>query len=373
MEQTDQNARQVPVWDAGIRLFHWTLAALVFFCLIQGFFGLRSLFGVHVWAGYGIALLIGFRVIWGVFGSTFARFSSFRPSLAAVMAHLRGHAAPAYGHNPLGALMVFALLLVLSGLVATGIAGLGGTEYEGPLAAIVSVDAGFAARMLHEGLAILLALMVAAHVGGVIFESRREHENLVRAMVTGRKRARADATPRNAARIVPALLAAGIVAACVAAILSALAALPQARAPIAAIDPLWAAECSACHTAHHPALMSAARWQALMAALDDHFGEDASLDATSTEKITAWLAANAAETTDAKAAMLFSEIDPAEPLRITATPGWKALHHDIPDAVFAAPPVGTRANCALCHADAQAGTFRIDAIAIPAPTKKETP
>lgn len=104
-----------------------------------------------------------------------------------------------------------------------------------------------------------------------------------------------------------------------------------------------------------------------MARLDDHFGEDASLDAATTAKLAAWLDANAAEAFDTKAANRLRRVDPEAPFAITATPFWRHTHHEIPDTVFDRDPIGGQGNCTACHADAAQGTFRPFAITIPDP------
>ena len=115
-----------PVWDLPIRLFHWLLVASIVAALALGFFGRKNLLDYHLYAGYLAGGLIAFRLVWGVLGSTFARFSTFPPSLAGIRGHLGGRHPSGYGHNPLGALMVYALLAMVAALVVTGFVVLGG-------------------------------------------------------------------------------------------------------------------------------------------------------------------------------------------------------------------------------------------------------
>jgi hypothetical protein len=103
--------------------------------------------------------------------------------------------------------------------------------------------------------------------------------------------------------------------------------------------------------------------------LADHFGEDASLDSATRDRIGGWLAANAAERWDTEAANNFRHVSADEPLRITATNYWKRRHGDIPDTVFASRPVGSKVNCIACHRDARSGRFDDQSIAIPKEAK----
>ena len=354
----------VRVWDLGVRLFHWLFAAGILAELALGFFFPSSQV-LHVWIGYALAGLIAYRLIWGFTGSTFARFSAFPPSISAAIVHVSGKHSAGLGHNPLGGLMVYGLLGVGLLMVLTGMATLGGIERLGPLAALFSVQGGEIARFIHTAAAFLLVAMIFAHIGGVAFESRREKQNLARAMVTGNKSAVPDPTPIRQPRVRVAAGALATAALLAFAAIVAVKSLPQPRIPQDAPLTAWIEECGACHTPHHPGLLPAKTWNMVMASLDDHFGEDASLDVKTTESIAKWLATNAAENFDTKAASWFRQPETAEPLRITATARWKDIHEDLPEAVFKRAKVGSPANCGACHGDAVSGRFNRASIAIP--------
>ena len=179
----------VLVWDVPTRLFHWTLVFLVALAWITGE-GEGSTFAVHRLAGYGVAVLLVFRIVWGFAGSRHSRFSDFVRPWREVFAHITGmlrlRPARTLGHNPLGGWMAVVLLLVLAAQVGTGLFasddGLGG-----PLAGAVSSGTGHAIAELHEGLSGALLGLIALHVVGVLVESLLTRDNLVRAMITGRK------------------------------------------------------------------------------------------------------------------------------------------------------------------------------------------
>lgn len=156
------------VWDLGVRLFHWLMVASLAIVLVTGLFGPPSLVNVHVAAGGAIAGLVAFRVLWGLMGSTYARFSSFPVQLDAINADLAGLVAgsrPRYlGHNPLGSLMVLALLVIISLSVMTGVITLGGVDKQGPLAFATSYIAGKAVQRVHLALAYGLLALIAGHL-----------------------------------------------------------------------------------------------------------------------------------------------------------------------------------------------------------------
>ena len=129
----------------------------------------------------------------------------------------------------------------------------------------------------------------------------------------------------------------------------------------------WRAECGACHTPFHPGLLPERSWRQLMGGLDRHFGENASLDAATAKTIADFLAANAADRSDARRARKVAAAIPAAqtPLRITETAWFERKHDELAAAVWKKPSIGSRANCGACHPAADKGSFDEHAIRIP--------
>jgi len=368
---TRRAVTQIAVWDLGVRLFHWLLVGTVLGALVTGLFAPKPWLDAHVVLGTAVAALVVFRVIWGFTGSQHARFASFVVGPGAALRYLRtvlaGRAGNHIGHNPLGAMMIVALLLVLGLLTATGLVALAGELKQGPFAPFTSFTTGHDAKAVHEILAYGLLGLIVLHVAGVAIESLRIRENLVRAMLTGRKtiagprpaRATAPARPRLAAAIF-AVIAIGTLP-----WLIYFAQRPGLGVPTAPLDPVYAKECGACHTAYHPSLAPAATWRAVIDGLDEHFGDDASLDAPLTARLLDYLVVNAAERWDSKPANFFRLPDAAQPLRITASPAWQRIHRRIPQTAFGVKAVGGKLNCSACHSDAASGRFAPQAIVTP--------
>lgn len=219
---------RVPVWDLPTRLFHWTLLALVVSAWITYEFAERLGDETLVWHranGLAILTLLVWRLLWGVFGSSTARFAGFVRGPARALAYVRGLAAgrgaPFLGHNPLGALMVIALIATL---LAMGTFGLFATDDNdlvgGPLYRLVSEAGNATATRLHGQLFNYVLLpLVALHVTANALYTVLKKEPLIQAMVTGRKPAAAYADAPHA-EIVPyaglrALLCLGAAAAIV--------------------------------------------------------------------------------------------------------------------------------------------------------------
>ncbi|WP_119420324.1 cytochrome b/b6 domain-containing protein [Desertibaculum subflavum] len=168
----------VKVWDPLVRVFHWSLVVLFSVAFMSG----DEIEALHLAAGYGIAGLVGLRLIWGVVGTRHARFGDFVRRPSAIAGYLRtvvGGRAPRHlGHNPAGGAMIVVMLALLTLQCATGI--------------LMTSDALWGSKALeevHEALANLMLGCIALHLLGVAASSLLHGENLVRAMWSGRKRA----------------------------------------------------------------------------------------------------------------------------------------------------------------------------------------
>jgi cytochrome b len=368
---TTTGAESVRVWDIGVRAFHWLLVAAVLAAALTGFVLGRTLLAWHLVAGVAVIVAVAWRVVWGLLGPTYALFASFAYRPATVLAYLgdlgRGRPHRHLGHNPLGAMMVFALLAVLLLIGLTGVMTLGGMLKQGPLRAFLSYATGTQTLELHYLLAILLLGMIGAHLAGVAFESWHGRENLVAAMLTGDKPAHppASATPPARAHPRAALVTMLAMLAASTAAVAALTALPGRRVPPSLLDPVFAEQCGACHLAFPPSLAPASTWDGILADLKHHFGADATLAPEQIAQIRDWLDANAAGHWDTLPSHLLRRPAADGSLRITDTPGWRRRHRGIAKTVFAAAPVYRRSNCAACHADAATGRFAPQDIAIP--------
>lgn len=231
------STQSVKVWDPIVRIGHWTLVIAFF----TAYFTEDDFMSVHTWAGYVVAAVVVFRIFWGFIGSKHARFKDFIYSPSAVIAYLKGllQRKPQHflGHNPAGGAMVIALLISICMTGYSGMALYAVEENAGPLANIYGTNAlssstevtanisivsevyasggkegfggtGHAGEIykneskneaaeefwegLHEFFANFTLLLVILHVGGVILSSRIDKENLVKAMITGRKDIRKD-------------------------------------------------------------------------------------------------------------------------------------------------------------------------------------
>ena len=217
-------------WDPLVKLTHWGVAVAV----IANALVTEEGSGWHIWVGYGLAALLALRLCWGLIGPAEARFSAFPPSPRRALAHMgeirRGEVIEHRSHNPLGALMVYAIWTCLVVIIATGIAMAGpppadpnataehdertasapaalpastpraaevreeDEQHEGREEAGEAADGGEEhgeegpLAEVHEVAVNLLYLLIALHLAGVVFETRRSGPHIVRAMIPGATR-----------------------------------------------------------------------------------------------------------------------------------------------------------------------------------------
>jgi len=175
--RTDEASSFTPVWDLFVRVFHWSVAVTFGAAYASSDDGGT----VHHILGYAVLALVALRIAWGFVGSYHARFANFVPGprrfAQYTRAVLAGRERRYLGHNPAGGAMIIALLVLLTATGATGW--------------LLTTNAFWgseAVEALHEACANAVLVCVALHVVGVLLASWRHRENLVGAMLTGRKR-----------------------------------------------------------------------------------------------------------------------------------------------------------------------------------------
>lgn len=196
-------------WDPIVRITHWAVAAAVVVNRLVTEGGSLA----HVWIGLGLAGLLVLRWTWGLIGPVEARFTSFPPSIRGALRHIddlrSGRHVQHRSHNPLGALMVYALwatmaVVIVSGVAMTGFPPKAHDEHAAPVAMrLAEAEEGEdedragetderegVAEEVHELAANLLLGLAVLHLAGVAFEVRRRGRQVVTAMIDGGERAK---------------------------------------------------------------------------------------------------------------------------------------------------------------------------------------
>ena len=211
------NTQFIKVWDIAIRVFHWALVVSYAIAFISS----ENIMKLHVIFGYTVLFLVLFRILYGFVGTKYARFSDFLYHPAQIADYLKGLliGRPKHymGHNPAGGLMIIILLLSLLALTLTGLKAYG-IKGHGPLAKheISFMTNAFADcddkedhyehnshdrrskkdnrtekdefwEDVHETIAHFTLFLISIHILGVLVSSVVHRENLIKAMITGRK------------------------------------------------------------------------------------------------------------------------------------------------------------------------------------------
>ena len=214
------HTKEIPVWDIGVRLFHWLL--VISFIVAYASSEEESL--VHIYSGYLVLGLITFRLLWGFIGTKYARFSDFLYSPGKVVTYLKSLTSKSpdhyFGHNPAGGLMVLALLISLFIVTFSGLKLYAVEEGKGPLATQTTISIVSTAyadddryehdnddeheyrgykrykgddeleefwEEIHEASTNFTVFLILLHISGVFIAGRLHNENLVKAMITGKK------------------------------------------------------------------------------------------------------------------------------------------------------------------------------------------
>ncbi len=189
--QTGETRQSVKVWDAPVRLFHWSLVILF---VLSAYSAFQDKFGsyadMHFYSGYTILILVTWRVFWGFWGSETARFSTFLKSPVAAFTHLiamiKGEPYREAGHSPLAALSVVLMLALLLAQAIMGLYASDGMIFSGPLSDDVSGRISSDMTTWHKLLGRILIGLVSLHVVAILLYALLKRVNLVGPMITGR-------------------------------------------------------------------------------------------------------------------------------------------------------------------------------------------
>jgi cytochrome b len=366
--------KRVYVWSVPTRIFHWLLVAFILVAFISA--DEDSWLSWHVAFGASAGVLVLYRILWGFVGPRYSRFSDLDIGIAPLKSYLFSLFNPKktyVGHNPAAAMAMIGILVVVVLLVCTGLLTYGIQENRGIFAFL---HHSFFKDMelfeeLHEALGTLLYLLIGAHVGGVLFDRLlHARDGTLGSIVNGWKNLEGENTALNLWQKGIALIGIGAAIATLIYIFS-VSDNPITRPYHAAIDyqkehPLFVNECASCHILYPPALLGESSWRRMMAELENHFGDDASLDPKDTASILDYLVANAAEHSTSEASVKILQSMPNQDIiAITQTPFWKRTHHEIDPQVFKRSAIKSKANCKACHGNFERGLIEDSDIAIP--------
>lgn len=172
----------IRIWDLPTRVFHWLLTIVIAGSIISIQLDATEL---HSKFGYAACILVIFRIVWGFVGPTYARFTNFIPSLAQLKAFIQHPVTQQPGHNPLGAISVVAILLVILTQALTGLFTDDDITFQGPLAKYVSSDLSGWLTSWHDFNANLVYGLIGLHIVAILYYLKFKQQDLITPMVTG--------------------------------------------------------------------------------------------------------------------------------------------------------------------------------------------
>jgi cytochrome b len=175
---------KIRIWDLPTRLFHWGFSLAVIGAIVTD---LLDEIVWHSYCGYTALVLVVFRIIWGFIGPQHARFSSFVPSVSTLKDFIKGKSFSSFGHNPLGALSVIAILLIVLVQASSGLFADDEISFQGPLSKYVTEDIVKLMNEIHETNHLLVYGIVALHLIAIFYYQWKKKNNLIGPMIYGDK------------------------------------------------------------------------------------------------------------------------------------------------------------------------------------------
>lgn len=361
------------VWSLFTRLFHVLLVVGIGFLFLFSEFD--NLLSYHAIIGYSVGLLFLFRIIWGFMDVRYSKFKDFNFSLkdlAEYMFNIFGEKKEYVGHNPASswaivAMIVLGLFSVLSGIVVYG-------TQEG-MGILSFLNHSIFKKMelfeeVHEFFTTAFMFVIFAHIAGVFLDKVLHKSRAVESMIDGYKQSDAKSLELTLFQKIFGIVWIAITVFFLVYLLSHPSNVLVADANTA-VDykkehALFENECKSCHTLYPPYLLPKESWVKMMGDLENHFGDDASLDAQDTASIREYLVKNAAESSTKESAFkILKSLKNKETMAITKTPYWIKRHEEIDKDIFASKEVKAKSNCKACHQNIEQGLLNDKDIKIP--------
>ena len=353
------------VWSFLGRLSHWLLVISFFACYFTSFY--EELLSLHVAFGIFVFAMFLKKIVWGIIGPRYARWSDYKFSLSELKFYFVEKLKNRYrkiepGHNPASSWFAFlitwfGIFCCISGLILYGI-----QEGNGILSFLNKkyYSLMYSYDEIHIVLAYILIIMIIMHISGVLVEQFYHKTNILMSMVTGYKKAKGiDIKPRFW------MIFWGSLYTFIFSLIFLYSYfIPEnifVKSEFKKIDYKslhkdFQFECSDCHNLIPPYLLPSESWIQLMKNQHDHYGEDLELNSSLANSIKTFLINNSADNSTRESSYkVLSEIKNSKKYTITKTVYWKKTHKNIPIEVFKSDEVETKSNCVACHKDFEAG------------------
>ena len=368
------------IWSLPTRVFH---ALFVLFITIAFLSAEDEWLNFHAVIGYGVLILVIFRLFWGIFGPKYSLFRDFpfgKTNIKDFFNHLFEEKLKYVGHNPVASYVMISMLVVAILVVITGALAFGIQEGKGifsflntPLFKKMELFGEF-----HGFFSGIFIALIVAHVGGVLVDKllHKKQETLT-SIVNGYK-----ITDENESiklniyqKMFSLLMFIFFIGFLVFNFYNPKNSLIASKyEPInyKVQNELFVIECGSCHTLYPPTLLPKKSWELLMSDLENHFGDDASISENSNKEILAFLVKNSAENSTMQSSFKFlNSIKNQDIIAMTKTTYWEKTHKEIPKEIFDHNEIKSKANCKACHSDIEKGLIEDENIKNLSSFKKE--
>lgn len=361
------------VWSLFTRLFHLLLVLEVAFLFL--FSDFDNLLSYHAVIGYTVGLLFLFRIIWGFMDVRYSKFRDFNfnlNDLKEYMFNIFGNKKEYTGHNPASswaivAMIAFGLFSVFSGIVVYG-------TQEG-MGLLSFLNNSIFKKMdffeeVHEFFTTAFMFVIFAHIAGVLLDKVVHKSRAVESMIDGYKETKSESLKLTLFQKLFGILWIGLSIYFLIYLLSnpsnVLVADTNTAVDYKKEHPLFENECKSCHTLYPPYLLPKQSWVKMMNNLENHFGDDASLNEKDKNSIRDYLVRNAAESSTKESAFyILKSMKNTEIIAVTEMPYWIKRHDDIDKSIFASKEVSAKSNCKACHSNIEQGLLNDKDIKIP--------
>ncbi|MAC83250.1 MAG: hypothetical protein CL624_03855 [Arcobacter sp.] len=353
------------IWSLPTRVFHWLFVGFILLAFLTG--DEDRLLNYHAIIGYAILILLGFRMIWGIFGPKYSKFKDFpisKNSIKEFKENILNTDQNFVGHNPIASYVMIAMFIVVFLIIITGSLTLGIQEGKGIFSYL---NSSFFKEMelfesLHDMFATVLIVLIIAHLSGILFDKifHGKHETL-NSIFSGFKKTKEKESIRlnifqKAIAFLSLILLIAFLVFNFIQPKNILVSSIYKSIDYEKQNELFVSECASCHTLYPPTTLPKKSWIKLMSDLENHFGDDASLDKEDNSLILSFLVENSAETSTMEASKkILDSIGNKDIIAISQTTFWKKRHKDIDSSVFKNNKIKSKANCKACHTDIEKG------------------
>ena len=364
---------KIYVWSLFTRLFHILLVIAVGVVFVTA--EIENLLSYHAIFGYTVGLLFTFRIIFGFMDVRYSRFKDFNfklKDLVEYMLNVFGNKKAYIGHNPASSWAIIAMIVLGLASVVTGIIVYGTQEGMGVLS-FLNISLFKDMDMfedIHELFANAFMVVIFIHIAGVALDKVLHKSDAVESMLDGYKNGDEDSLKLTFIQKIFGIIWIGFSIGFMVYLLST-----PSNILIAdnnkAIDykvehKVFYDECISCHTLYPPHLLPKQSWITMMDSLENHFGDDASLEEGDKNSIKEYLVKNSSENSTKEASLNFlKSIDANDTIAITKTSYWKRRHKEIEKSIFKRKEIGNISNCKACHKNFEQGLLNDKDIKIP--------